>query len=262
MVEHPEARAGRLTALLLSPRALIVVAIVITLVTLGVVGGEAGRSGAGGTSTVDGAGMVDGAGAVDGAGGSAVGDGVERGGAGHGDDGTGASSEGSATDRASASDGSHAEVVVHVAGAVAKPGLHRLPIGARVDDAVTAAGGASAGADLGRVNLARMVVDGEQLYVPRTGEEIPVAAVTGGGAGAGVGGGSGPGGGAAGVGVVDLNTADQATLETLPGVGPAIAGRILAWRQEHGRFASVEDLLDVSGIGDAKFADLQDRVRV
>jgi competence protein ComEA len=62
--------------------------------------------------------------------------------------------------------------------------------------------------------------------------------------------------------VVDLNTADQAALETLPGIGPALAGRILAWRDEHGRFASVDDLLDVSGIGDARLADLRDRVRV
>jgi competence protein ComEA len=61
---------------------------------------------------------------------------------------------------------------------------------------------------------------------------------------------------------VDLNSADQAALETLPGIGPSLAGRILAWREEHGRFGSVEDLLDVSGIGDGRFADLRDRVRV
>ncbi|PZE31649.1 hypothetical protein DEJ21_17345, partial [Curtobacterium sp. MCSS17_006] len=82
-------------------------------------------------------------------------------------------------------------------------------------------------------------------------------------AAAGPGPGSGAGGsGGEGAAVVDLNTADQTALETLPGIGPGLAGRILAWRDEHGRFAAVEDLLDVSGIGDVRFAELRDRVRV
>ncbi|PZF61017.1 hypothetical protein DEI92_05205 [Curtobacterium sp. MCBD17_034] len=150
-----------------------------------------------------------------------------------------------------------ATVVVHVLGAVATPGLVELPVGARVDDAVTEAGGAADHADLSRVNLARPLVDGEQLYVPRDGEDdVPEAPgpVVGGGS-ASVGRGEGPT-------LVDLNTADATALETLPGIGPALADRIVAWRTEHGRFSSVEDLLDVSGIGDATFADLRDRVRV
>ena len=171
-----------------------------------------------------------------------------------------------------------AAAVVHVVGAVAHAGVVRVPAGARVDDAVAAAGGATADADLTRVNLARPVVDGERLYVPTVGEtdvpaELPVDGGSGAGAGAGAAAGSAGGGaggaGAAGPGasagvgaVVDLNTADATTLETLPGIGPALAQRILAWREEHGGFRSVEDLLEVSGIGDARFAELQDRVRV
>lgn len=171
-----------------------------------------------------------------------------------------------------------AAAVVYVVGAVAHAGVVRVPDGARVDDAVAAAGGATAEADLSRVNLARPVVDGERLYVPTVGEtdvpaELPVDGGSGAGAGA-AGGSAGGGAGGAGAGgagagadagsgaVVDLNTADATTLETLPGIGPALAQRILAWREEHGGFRSVEDLLEVSGIGDARFAELQDRVRV
>lgn len=157
-------------------------------------------------------------------------------------------------------------VVVHVAGAVAEPGVVTLPAGSRVETALERAGGAARDADLARVNLARPLVDGEQVYVPRVGEtEIPAAVPEGGAGGLGSAGASGPAGASGSTGadaVVDLNAADAATLETLPGIGPALAERILAWREEHGRFATVEDLLDISGIGDAKFADLQPRVRV
>lgn len=160
-------------------------------------------------------------------------------------------------------------MVVHVVGAVARPGVVTLGSGSRVSVAIDRAGGANPSADLERLNLARVVVDGERLYVPEVGEtDIPAAldqdsSSPGGATGTGSGPGSGSGSGVVGVdGVVDLNTADQAALETLPGIGPSLAGRILAWRDEHGRFSAVEDLLDVSGIGDGRFADLQDRVRV
>ncbi|WP_439690681.1 helix-hairpin-helix domain-containing protein [Curtobacterium sp. SP.BCp] len=149
-------------------------------------------------------------------------------------------------------------VVVHVAGAVADAGIVTLPAGSRIAAAVERAGGAARDADLGRLNLARPVVDGERVYVPRVGEDDPPPeAAPGVGTPSAAAGGSG-----AAPGVVDLNSADATVLETLPGIGPALAARIIAWRAEHGRFASVEDLLDVSGIGDAKFADLRDRVRV
>ncbi len=155
-----------------------------------------------------------------------------------------------------------ATVVVHVAGAVLAPGVVTLPVGARVADAVTAAGGAGADAELSAVNLARLVVDGEQVYVPAVGETPapPPQAPPGGSAGPA----PPPAAGTpqAGAGdVVDLNTADLAQLDTLPGVGPAIAQRILDWRAENGSFTSVEDLLEVSGIGPATFERLRERVR-
>ncbi|PZF01436.1 ComEA family DNA-binding protein [Curtobacterium sp. MCLR17_040] len=164
-------------------------------------------------------------------------------------------------------------VVVHVLGAVRRSGVVELPASSRVGDALERAGGATDDADLDRLNLARVLTDGERLYVPRVGQqEVPealrpmadgAAAGPTATAGAGSGGGSGAGGsGGEGAAVVDLNTADQTALETLPGIGPGLAGRIIAWRDEHGRFTAVEDLLDVSGIGDVRFAELRDRVRV
>jgi competence protein ComEA len=166
---------------------------------------------------------------------------------------------------------SAAVAAVYVLGAVRHAGVVEVPVGTRVDAVLERAGGAAADADLARLNLARAVVDGERLYVPRVGEtSVPEAlgpdvaggsGVVGSGAGSGVGGGVGSAAGGPDA-VVDLNTADQATLETLPGIGQALAGRIIAWREEHGGFSSVDDLLDVSGIGQARLDDLRDRVRV
>jgi competence protein ComEA len=153
-------------------------------------------------------------------------------------------------------------VVVHVVGRVAHPGVVRLPVGARVQQAVAAAGGARRGADLSRVNLARLLVDGEQLVVPRAGEVVAAApgpAVPG---GPGTSGGSAPAGGAAPAVVVDLNSAGMAELDSLPGVGPVLAQRILDWRQQNGRFTSVDELGEVSGIGDAVLGRLRPLVRV
>lgn len=139
-----------------------------------------------------------------------------------------------------------AAVYVHVFGAVAKPGLYRLADGARVVDVVAAAGGLQSDADTGAVNLARRLADGEQLYVPAVGETIVDS----------------PGTSPAGDGRVNLNTADAAALETLPRIGPALAERILAWRDENGRFTSVEDLLAVPGIGEKMLEGLRDVVTV
>ena len=142
-----------------------------------------------------------------------------------------------------------AEIVVHVVGQVLRPGLVRLRAGARVADAIKQAGGARGGADLGALNLARPVTDGEQIRVPRPGE-----AVTTSGTGTGSGGGGGPatgsGAGSSSGAPVGLNTADAAALDSLPGVGPVLAQRIIDWRSEHGRFTSVDELGEVSGIGD------------
>ncbi|WP_338404034.1 helix-hairpin-helix domain-containing protein [Cellulosimicrobium arenosum] len=146
-----------------------------------------------------------------------------------------------------------AGVVVHVVGQVASPGLVAVPEGARVADAIDAAGGAGPEADLAALNLARPVSDGEQIVVPRPGETVVAAPATGGGSD-----GAPPGADP----VVDLNTADAAALEALPGVGPVLAGRIVQWRTDNGPFTAVEELGEVSGIGPAVLADVRDRVRV
>jgi competence protein ComEA len=166
-------------------------------------------------------------------------------------DGGGAAGSGSGSGAAAVSD---ADVVVHVAGAVLRPGLYRLGGDPRVADALDAAGGPSGDADLDAVNLAAKVADGERVYLPRRGE-VPPASVAAAGAG---------GGGGAGVvaGPIDLNTATVEQLEELPGVGPATAEAILDYRKEKGRFRSVDELLEVRGIGEAKLASIRSKVRV
>jgi len=134
------------------------------------------------------------------------------------------------------------DLVVDVAGKVRRPGIAVLPAGSRVVDALEAAGGARRGVDLTALNLARPVVDGEQILVG----VAPAAGV------AGTIDQAAPEGGA----LVNLNTADQAALDTLPGVGPVTADAILAWRDDNGGFTSVEELLEVDGIGPATFDDL------
>lgn len=138
-------------------------------------------------------------------------------------------------------------VYVHVLGAVPSPGLYLLHDGARAVDAIAAAGGFRDDADRGTVNLARLVGDGEQLYVAAQGE------VRDAGGAPGV---------AAGDGRVNLNTADADALDSLPRIGPAIAQRIISWREENGRFTSVEDLRAVPGIGDKMLESLRDLVTV
>lgn len=148
-------------------------------------------------------------------------------------------------------------VVVHVAGAVMRPGVYTLEPGARVADAVALAGGLLGSAEASAVNLARILADGEQVYFPAQGEVPPAVGVTGGAAVAG-------GGGTAGVvdGKVDINHADAATLETLPGIGPATAQKIIDEREANGPYASVEDLMRVPGIGEKRVAALADLVIV
>jgi competence protein ComEA len=144
-----------------------------------------------------------------------------------------------------------AVLYVHVLGAVARPGLYTLPPGSRVVDAVGAAGGMAPDADQSGVNLARTLSDGEQLVVPRIGEAPPVPASGGDVATGGLVGGK-----------VNLNTATTDQLETLPRVGPAMAAKIIAWRTQNGRFTSVDDLMNVSGIGQKTFDSLKDLVTV
>jgi competence protein ComEA len=158
-----------------------------------------------------------------------------------------------------------AEVVVHVVGAVRRPGLLRLREGARVADAVARAGGATGVADLTGVNLAAPAVDGVQIFVPT---RIAAAGAGGSGAGNGADTGSAPGvagvGAAAGPGVagrkLSLATATAEELDELPGVGPVTAQKILDYRSQHGAFRSIEDLDAVPGIGPARIEQLRELV--
>lgn len=160
-------------------------------------------------------------------------------------------SSASATAETSAQPDGGGELFVHVSGAVVSPGLVTLAAGARVVDAIAAAGGLAPDGDPAGVNLARLVSDGEQLVVPKEGEVPPAVSA-----------GSGGGSGAAATGLVNINTAGQAELETLPRIGPALAQRILDWRAANGRFGAPTDLLKVAGIGDKVFDGLKDRVAV
>jgi competence protein ComEA len=137
-------------------------------------------------------------------------------------------------------------LVVDVEGSVRRPGLVRLADGARVDDALKAAGGVLAGTSTASLNLARKLTDGEQVLVGVQAANGPAA-----------GGGSASAGG-----LLDLNLATLSDLDALPGVGPVLAQRIVDWRTEHHRFASVDQLREVDGIGEAKYSSLKSRVRV
>ena len=153
-------------------------------------------------------------------------------------------------------------VVVHVTGAVSRPGVVTLPPGSRVTDAINAVGGASADADTEQLNLARVLSDGEQIRVPRIGEVLPDPAPQPGGA-ATPSVGTAPGktnGGASGT--ININTASATDLEKLPGIGPALAQRIVEYRDSHGPFASVDALTDVPGIGKAKLEGLREQATV
>jgi competence protein ComEA len=137
-------------------------------------------------------------------------------------------------------------MLVQAAGAVVSPGVYRLSGDPRVVDVIDAAGGLAPGADPNRLSLAAKVSDGERVYVPVVGEALPAV----------------PSGAATDSGPIDLNSADEAALDALPGIGPATAKAIVAYRESHGPFTSVDQLLEVRGIGPAKLDQLADLVRV
>jgi competence protein ComEA len=164
-------------------------------------------------------------------------------------------------------------IAVHVVGAVRQPGVYHLAAGARADDALRAAGGASDNADLRRVNLAASVLDGDQLYIPRIGERLPNTSTSTNesngnpGAPTRASNNSNNSNSASATSstlllIVDLNRATATDLDRLPGVGPATAKAIIDHRTRNGPFASVDDLLKVKGIGPAKLAEIRPWVKV
>jgi len=136
-------------------------------------------------------------------------------------------------------------LVVQVSGAVVRPGVYSLPQGSRVQDAIDAAGGASTGAGLGALNLAALLQDGERVDVPLPGAPPPA------------GGSTSPASG-----LININTATQADLESLPEIGPTLAQRILEYRQAHGPFAAIEAIQDVEGIGQGVFEKIKALITV
>lgn len=143
-------------------------------------------------------------------------------------------------------------VVVHVAGSVVTPGVVELPAGSRVIDAIEAAGGGTLIADFDQLNLAAKLVDGERVFVPKLGQVVPLDPT------------SNPSSGSSGAsaGPINLNTATAAQLEELPGIGPALAAAIIDERNRRGGFRSINELREVRGIGEKRFADLRDHVTV
>ena len=146
-----------------------------------------------------------------------------------------------------------AKLVVHVLGAVRRPGLVKLPEHSRVQDAIDAAGGLTGRADPAELNLAQPLADGQQLVIGTKSD--PAGEVRDGGE-------PGPGSGSSTTATLDLNRASQAQLEELPGVGPVTAQAILTWRQQHGRFNRIEELQEVDGIGPKTYAQIAPHVRV
>lgn len=167
------------------------------------------------------------------------------------------SGDASPDDESSAKSSSAAEVYVDVDGAVVRPGVYRLKDGARVSQAIDAAGGLTAEADVTGLNRASKVADGQKIYVPKVGEQQTVSADGGADGGAVLASGANDV-----AGLVNINTASAAELQTLSGIGPSMAQSIIDERTKNGAFASVDDLMRVSGIGEKKLANIKDCICV
>lgn len=163
----------------------------------------------------------------------------------------------SSDDESSAKSSSAAEVYVDVDGAVVRPGVYRLKDGARVSQAIDAAGGLTAEVDVTGLNRASKVADGQKIYVPKVGEQQTVSADGGADGGAVLASGANDV-----AGLVNINTASAAELQTLSGIGPSMAQSIIDERTKNGAFASVDDLMRVSGIGEKKLAKIKDCICV
>jgi competence protein ComEA len=137
-----------------------------------------------------------------------------------------------------------APVIIHVDGAVSTPGLYTLPYQSRIADAIATAGGLLPNADTSSINLAAKLVDGQKIYIPIQGTPAPQVSTTTNDQ------------------PIDINTADQAQLETLPGIGPTRAMAIIEYRSSHGPFQTIEDIQNVPGIGHATFENLKDHIFV
>ena len=184
---------------------------------------------------------------------------VDKGGGGGAAAGKGAEPRASSVGARGASGAAGTEIVVDVSGKVREPGVHRLPAGSRVTDALQAAGGVRQGTNTDGLNRARFLVDGEQIVVG--GPATAAAPGAGGANSTAIGGSAGSAAGAAPMAPVSLNTATADQLNTLPGVGPVLAQHIIDYRTQHGGFRSVDELRQVNGIGDRRFADLRDLVQ-
>lgn len=161
------------------------------------------------------------------------------------------------SDGSSSKASAETEVYVDIDGAVASPGVYRLQDGARVSQAIDAAGGLTAEADVTGLNRASKVTDGQKIYVPTVGEQQAASA-----AGGADGGAAAVSGAGASSGLVNINTASAAELQTLSGIGPSMAQSIIDERTQNGAFASVDDLMRVSGIGEKKLAKIKDCICV